>query len=815
MRIFKRRGSEVIDPQLTGLRFDQSDGDNLSLTDSLSLGSASVGGHQHSSSDQGNHGKHVGQGQLHHQSHQPISSWKKKVLGGDQDKLAYCVNPPCHQGQEDMAAQLRRKVSRVESLRKLLLGASHLDTRRLFDRKKYRCERYSLRKVDKSFNDTMRRQVSDQVGKRGTRELQCDTCPDTCDLSCDSLDLDSVSQLSLAESGGPSPGDAMYKCVSSDNIPHSINTSYQSKSSFPHNYVRSRLAVLPEEQMTTLTRTRTRRNESMEDLLSRNRDTSLMSRHRIRNDSLDDLLDSGPQSMSYDVNPVSSTLRRKRSQSLADLQMSFNVTTVNTINSRKFSKSKSEESGYDSDTTRKSGSSPRGSVKSDSLDHCETDSSTSDTNKHCADTSCNDQSDFDTNYNTIRPKMKKPPRKSKEEKVVTKTETSCQTESGVSQTAQGSKNQVQGGHGCPKNNVQVTPPNTKASAMTSKTFKMLRLHKSASEELGIIISKKRNPSKNTTGYEIAHIDPDGLIHRDGRFQLSDELVNVNGASLRGLTMEDAKTLLRNCQGDVDIIIARDMEAKSLPSAITTPAAPVERRRRRKLPMIERPRSAPIYDEQIDFRSLVTSPRTVVSSPDSGYRVYQEADTAGYRVSHTSGGMKTVIHISDTPCSVPNTPTLQHFNHRASVMDINKVERRVSSRPRSGCDQLQQIQPPARPKSLSMTLHNVHFEKGPGRKGLGFSVVGGIDSPKGSMGIFVKTIFPVGQAADNGILREGDEILSINGLSVQGLSHREAISIFKTIKSGLVTLHIARRDNLSTTRRKISSQSCDYLDMVEE
>ena len=61
----------------------------------------------------------------------------------------------------------------------------------------------------------------------------------------------------------------------------------------------------------------------------------------------------------------------------------------------------------------------------------------------------------------------------------------------------------------------------------------------------------------------------------------------------------------------------------------------------------------------------------------------------------------------------------------------------------------------RPKSLSMSLHTTEFEKGPGKKGLGFSVVGGIDSPKGSMGIFVKTVFPVGQAIDaQGAIKEG-------------------------------------------------------------
>jgi hypothetical protein len=51
-------------------------------------------------------------------------------------------------------------------------------------------------------------------------------------------------------------------------------------------------------------------------------------------------------------------------------------------------------------------------------------------------------------------------------------------------------------------------------------------------------------------------------------------------------------------------------------------------------------------------------------------------------------------------------------------------------------------------------HTISFEKGTGKKGLGFSIVGGRDSPKGNIGIFVKTIFPNGQAAEMGSLYEG-------------------------------------------------------------
>ncbi|XP_053394216.1 multiple PDZ domain protein-like isoform X9 [Mercenaria mercenaria] len=78
---------------------------------------------------------------------------------------------------------------------------------------------------------------------------------------------------------------------------------------------------------------------------------------------------------------------------------------------------------------------------------------------------------------------------------------------------------------------------------------------------------------------------------------------------------------------------------------------------------------------------------------------------------------------------------------------------------------------------------ITLERGP--DGLGFSIVGGHGSPHGDLPIYVKNVFSKGAASENGQLKRGDQILTVNGSSLDGLTHEEAVNILKNAKGSVI------------------------------
>ena len=90
----------------------------------------------------------------------------------------------------------------------------------------------------------------------------------------------------------------------------------------------------------------------------------------------------------------------------------------------------------------------------------------------------------------------------------------------------------------------------------------------------------------------------------------------------------------------------------------------------------------------------------------------------------------------------------------------------------------------RPTPPEPKLKSIVYVKSEG-KSLGFTICGGKGSKCGDIGIYVRIIQPGGIAAKDGRLREGDELLEVNGKSLAGCTHKKAASIIKV--SGAVLL----------------------------
>ncbi|XP_031525279.1 inaD-like protein isoform X5 [Papio anubis] len=345
------------------------------------------------------------------------------------------------------------------------------------------------------------------------------------------------------------------------------------------------------------------------------------------------------------------------------------------------------------------------------------------------------------------------------------------------------------------------------------------LQKKAGRGLGLSIVGKRNGS----GVFISDIVKGGAADLDGRLIQGDQILSVNGEDMRNASQETVATILKCAQGLVQLEIGR-LRAGSWTSARKT--SQNSQGSQQSAHSSCHPSFAPVITglQNLVGTKRVSDPSQKNSGTDMEPRTVEInrelSDALGISIAGGRGSplgdipifiamiqasgvaaRTQKLKVGDRIVSINGQP-LDGLSHADVVNLLKNAFGRIILQVVADTNisaiaaQLENMSTGYHLGSPTAEHHPEDTETPPpkiitlekGSAGLGFSIVGGYGSPHGDLPIYVKTVFAKGAAADDGRLKRGDQILAVNGESLEGVTHEQAVAILKH-QRGTVTLTV--------------------------
>ncbi|NXQ35759.1 MPDZ protein, partial [Alaudala cheleensis] len=345
----------------------------------------------------------------------------------------------------------------------------------------------------------------------------------------------------------------------------------------------------------------------------------------------------------------------------------------------------------------------------------------------------------------------------------------------------------------------------------------IELQKKPGKGLGLSIVGKRNDA----GVFVSDIVKGGIADTDGRLMQGDQILTVNGEDVRNANQEAVAALLKCSLGTVRLEVGR-IKAGPFHSERRTSQSSQVSEGSGSLSSFCFPVSGSSAPEV--FESGLK--KNTTASEIQGLRTVEikksPADSLGVSIAggvgsplgdvpifiammHPNGvaAQTQKLRVGDRIVSICGTST-EGMTHSQAVNILKNASGTIELQVVAGGEVSvitgQQQDPPSSSLSFAGLTSTGIFQDdlGPpqyktitldrGPDGLGFSIVGGYGSPHGDLPIYVKTVFAKGAAAEDGRLKRGDQIIAVNGQSLEGVTHEEAVAILKRTK-GTVTLTV--------------------------